>query len=66
MAYPLEATLETAIGNVEAALLENRTLRNSRAAWQSWQEVRAHLRDRVTPDAGYTELTDAGTDFDGV
>lgn len=68
MAYPLEATLETAIENVSLALLENRTLPGAESAWQSWQEVIAYLHKKVTPDAAYVALssTNIATDFNGV
>lgn len=67
MAYPSEANLETGIGYVEAALLENKTLRNAESAWNSWQEVVSHLINEVSADATpYGTLTRNTDEFGGV
>ncbi|XOV85067.1 MAG: hypothetical protein ACFHXK_08060 [bacterium] len=66
MAYPVEADLETAIAAVEAALLENRTIPNAESAWNSWQEVVAHLIVKVSPDASYGALARTTAEFGDV
>ena len=66
MAYPSEANLETGIGYVEAALLENKTLQNSQHAWDAWQEVVSHLINKVSADASYGALTRETGSFGGV
>jgi len=66
MAYPSEANLETGIGYIESALLENKTLRNAEQAWNAWKEVVTFLEGDVSTDASYGALAQTSDEFGGV
>jgi hypothetical protein len=67
MAYPADTLIETAITNIELALVENTTVVGSREAVGKWRELLKFIESLVSDGAtGYDSLATKMTDADWV